>query len=64
MKIYSNFIHLLKVFTIKWVDEDNDPCTISSQMELEEAIRLYELNKDSELVIHGELFFLSSEMII
>lgn len=57
MKIYSNFIHLLKVFTIKWVDEDNDPCTISSQMELEEAIRLYELNKDSELVIHGELFF-------
>lgn len=55
MKIYSNFIHLLKVFTIKWVDEDNDPCTISTQMELEEAIRLYELNKDSELVIHGEL---------
>lgn len=31
-----------------------DPCTVSSQMELEEALRLYELNKDSELVVHGE----------
>ncbi|XP_078615158.1 protein kinase C iota type-like isoform X10 [Branchiostoma floridae x Branchiostoma japonicum] len=29
-----------------------DPCTISSQEELDEAIRLYELNKDSELCIH------------
>ncbi|XP_078615151.1 protein kinase C iota type-like isoform X4 [Branchiostoma floridae x Branchiostoma japonicum] len=39
-------------FTIKWVDEEGDPCTISSQEELDEAIRLYELNKDSELCIH------------
>lgn len=39
-------------FTIKWVDEEGDPCTISSQEELEEAIRLYDLNKDSELTIH------------
>lgn len=39
-------------FTMKWVDEEGDPCTISSQQELEEAIRLYELNKDSELLIH------------
>jgi hypothetical protein len=31
-----------------------DPCTISTQLELNEAIRLYELNKDSELTIHGE----------
>lgn len=31
-----------------------DPCLISSQMELDEAIRLYEVNKDSELTIHGE----------
>ena len=31
-----------------------DPCTVSSQLELEEALRLYELNKDSELIIHGE----------
>lgn len=30
-----------------------DPCTVSSQLELEEALRLYELNKDSELIIHG-----------
>uniref|UniRef100_T1JEI1 PB1 domain-containing protein n=1 Tax=Strigamia maritima TaxID=126957 RepID=T1JEI1_STRMM len=32
-------------FTMKWVDEDGDPCTISSQQELDEAIRLYRLNK-------------------
>lgn len=31
-----------------------DPCTVSSQLELEEALRLYDLNKDSELIIHGE----------
>ncbi|XP_055372730.1 atypical protein kinase C-like isoform X2 [Condylostylus longicornis] len=43
-------------FTMKWVDDENDPCTISTQMELDEAIRLYEINKDSELVIHGQLF--------
>jgi atypical protein kinase C iota type len=30
-----------------------DPCTISSQVELDEAIRLYEVNKDSEITIHG-----------
>lgn len=45
---------LLQVFTMKWVDEESDPCTLASQMELCEAIRLYEINKDSELVIHGE----------
>lgn len=39
---------------MKWVDEEGDPCTLSSQMELTEAIRLYEINKDSELVIHGK----------
>lgn len=32
-----------------------DPCTVSSQLELEEALRLYDLNKDSELIIHGML---------
>lgn len=32
-----------------------DPCTLSTQMELDEAVRLYELNKDSELTIHGKL---------
>jgi len=34
-----------------------DPCTVSSQLELEEAFRLYELNKDSELLIHGMVEF-------
>lgn len=42
------------MFTMKWVDEESDPCTLTSQMELGEAIRLYEINKDSELVIHGK----------
>lgn len=39
---------------MKWIDEENDPCTISSQMELDEAIRLYEVNRDSELVMHSK----------
>ncbi|XP_067946415.1 protein kinase C iota type-like [Watersipora subatra] len=39
-------------FTMKWVDEEGDPCTISSQVELEESIRLYEINKDPELTVH------------
>lgn len=39
-------------FTMKWVDEEGDPCTISSQIELDEAIRLYEVNKDAELTVH------------
>ena len=39
-------------FTLKWVDEEGDPCTISSQLELDEAVRLYFLNKESELVVH------------
>lgn len=48
-----------QVFTIKWVDEENDPCTISTQLEMDEAVRLYEANRDSELVIHGKsIFFL------
>ncbi|KAG4070450.1 hypothetical protein HA402_005682 [Bradysia odoriphaga] len=41
-----------QVFTLKWVDEESDPCTMSSQTELTEAIRLYEVNRDTELVIH------------
>lgn len=46
-----------QVFTMKWVDEEGDPCTISTQLELDEAIRLYEMNRDSELTVHGKLFF-------
>ncbi|XP_065163498.1 atypical protein kinase C isoform X2 [Atheta coriaria] len=41
-----------QVFTMKWVDEEGDPCTISTQIELREALRLYEINRDSELTIH------------
>ncbi|XP_015931041.1 atypical protein kinase C [Parasteatoda tepidariorum] len=41
-----------QVFTIKWIDEEGDPCTISSQAELDEALRLYDVNKDSELTVH------------
>uniref|UniRef100_A0A674D5X9 protein kinase C n=1 Tax=Salmo trutta TaxID=8032 RepID=A0A674D5X9_SALTR len=37
---------------MKWIDEEGDPCTVSSQLELVEALRLYEVNKDSELIIH------------
>ncbi|KAK3105007.1 hypothetical protein FSP39_015074 [Pinctada imbricata] len=39
-------------FTMKWLDEEGDPCTISTQIELDEAIRLYEINKDSEITVH------------
>jgi hypothetical protein len=41
-----------QLFTIKWVDEEGDPCTLSSQMELDEALRLYYLNKENELIVH------------
>jgi hypothetical protein len=41
-----------QLFTIKWVDEEGDPCTISSQQELDEALRLYYVNKESEFVVH------------
>uniref|UniRef100_A0A2A4JC96 PB1 domain-containing protein n=2 Tax=Heliothis virescens TaxID=7102 RepID=A0A2A4JC96_HELVI len=47
-----------QVFTMKWVDEEGDPCTISTQLELDEALRLYEINRDSELTVHdsAEIF--------
>jgi hypothetical protein len=41
-----------------------DPCTISTQMELDEAIRLYEVNRDSELTIHGELKFACETVLL
>jgi len=41
-------------FTVKWVDEEGDPCTISSELEVQEAIRLYETNKEAELTVHVE----------
>ncbi|XP_012218007.1 atypical protein kinase C isoform X2 [Linepithema humile] len=39
-------------FTMKWVDDEGDPCRIASQQELDEALRLYELEKDTEITIH------------
>ena len=39
-----------------------DPCTVSSQMELNEALRLYELNKDSELTVHGKVLLTEQRM--
>lgn len=58
MNFKLKYVVPLQVFTMKWVDEESDPCTLSSQIELTEAIRLYEINKDSELVIHGEFYML------
>uniref|UniRef100_A0A8B9L0E2 Protein kinase C n=1 Tax=Astyanax mexicanus TaxID=7994 RepID=A0A8B9L0E2_ASTMX len=52
-----------QLFTMKWIDEEGDPCTVSSQLELEEALRLYELNKDSELIIHGNNVWMCVESI-
>ena len=34
------------------MDEEGDPCIIQSQVELDEAIRLYEVNKDAEFAVH------------
>lgn len=39
-------------FTMKWLDDEGDPCTISSQLELDEAIRLYIVGRDADLTIH------------
>ncbi|KAI4902468.1 hypothetical protein NFI96_015570 [Prochilodus magdalenae] len=38
--------------TLKWIDDEGDPCTISSQMELDEAFRIYNRNKFSGLLLH------------
>ena len=50
--VYVNVVNLIFPLLL------GDPCTVSSQLELEEALRLYELNKDSELIIHGEPYCL------
>jgi len=52
MRAICQFSQDMEQFTMKWIDEEGDPCTISSQVELDEAIRLYEVNKDSEITIH------------
>lgn len=54
-------------FTIKWIDEEHDPIVISSEMELKEAFRLHELNKEWQLTVHGKFLlctFLNSILTI
>lgn len=41
-----------------------DPCTISSQMELEEAFRLYCQNRDEGLIIHGKYYTVQEPVCI
>ncbi|KAK0393257.1 hypothetical protein QR680_000121 [Steinernema hermaphroditum] len=36
--------------TVKWIDDEGDPCTISSQRELDEAVRL--TSDDAEINLH------------
>ncbi|KAG9482270.1 protein kinase C zeta type isoform X2 [Eleutherodactylus coqui] len=45
-------LHEGQPITLKWIDDEGDPCTISSQMELEEAFRLYSIYKEEALSIH------------
>ncbi|XP_045155163.1 protein kinase C zeta type [Echinops telfairi] len=45
-------LHQGQPLTLKWIDDEGDPCTVSSQMELEEAFRLSGRCKDEGLVIH------------
>lgn len=44
-----------------------DPCTISSPLELQEAFRLFDVNKDSEILIHGQFliyfFFIAKQVL-
>ncbi|EHB08504.1 Protein kinase C iota type [Heterocephalus glaber] len=42
-----------QLFTTPWVEEEGDLYAVSPQLELEEAIRLSELKKDSKLLIHS-----------
>ncbi|KAM7315900.1 hypothetical protein ACRRTK_025089 [Alexandromys fortis] len=46
-------LHQQHPLTLKWVDSEGDPCTVSSQMELEEAFRLVCQGRDEVLIIHG-----------
>lgn len=46
--------HVLSKYMI--MSCSGDPCTITSQTELEEAVRLFFLNGDPQLVINGVIF--------
>ncbi|XP_066500980.1 protein kinase C zeta type isoform X2 [Hoplias malabaricus] len=45
-------VHCEQPITLKWIDDEGDPCTISSQIELDEAFRIYSRNKSSGLLLH------------
>ncbi|VDD83199.1 unnamed protein product [Mesocestoides corti] len=40
------------LFTLKWVDDEGDPCLLTGDSELREAVRLYQLNKEPFLLVH------------
>lgn len=43
-----------QLFTIKWIDDEGDPCLLSCQDELDEMLRLHDRTncKDPEVVLH------------
>ena len=41
--LYNPLAAISEVYTVKWIDEEGDPCTIASKQELEEAIRYSKL---------------------
>ncbi|CAL2033426.1 hypothetical protein CAEBREN_11897 [Caenorhabditis brenneri] len=44
--------HIKQDITVKWIDEDGDPISIDSQMELDEAVRCLNASQEAELNIH------------
>ena len=45
MELFEALVNIcVQDLTVKWVDEEGDPCIIQSQVELDEAIRLYEVS--------------------
>ena len=55
-------ILIIGMITIRNFNILGDPCSISCQEELNEAIRLFDVNKEAQLILHGELFFNSIYM--
>uniref|UniRef100_A0A8C5EP68 Protein kinase C n=1 Tax=Gouania willdenowi TaxID=441366 RepID=A0A8C5EP68_GOUWI len=50
--------------TLKWIDDEGDPCTISSQMELEEAFRIHSRTRRSGFLLHSESTWISSQLFL
>ncbi|KAF1766053.1 hypothetical protein GCK72_006009 [Caenorhabditis remanei] len=44
--------HAKQDITVKWIDEDGDPISIDSQIELDEAVRCLNSSQEAELNIH------------